>query len=112
MSNQNQQTPVQMLLNRSLYWHRIVFIAGIVLLFLVDWWLASSGWLFWVLISWVCLFALHYSVVKSISVDEDWAYDRTYDLRQKSYDHKHIHSIRSSYIIPRKKTKSESVKNN
>ena len=116
MSNESENTRLKLLLDRSLFWHRILFIVGLATLFLINWLTSSSGWFFWTFIGWGVVFTLHYFIVKSITMDEDWAYDRTADLRQKSYDWRHISDIRSSYIIPRKsaakqKTDNESSNN-
>lgn len=88
-------------LNQSLYWHRIVLIVAIAVLFLINWLSTGSGWFFWTCLIWGVLFAVHYFLVKSINVDEDWADDRAFDLREKSYDLRHIRDIRRSYIKPR-----------
>jgi hypothetical protein len=88
-------------LSQSLYWHRSVLIVGLAALLLLTWLITASGWLFWVCLSWGMIFAIHYFLVKSINVDEDWADDRAYDLREKSYDLRHIRDIRRSYIKPR-----------
>jgi hypothetical protein len=56
---------------------------------------ASGGgwWTFWpALASWLLL-GLHYLIFKVATVDESWAEMRTDDLRSKSYDLAHIHSI-------------------
>jgi len=40
------------------------------------------------------VFAVHYLVYKTGTVDDAWVEERTLDLRSKSYDMKHIDDIR------------------
>ena len=92
--------------SRSKIWfkiHCVTFVCVIALLFLIDWWLASEGWLFWVCCGWSVVLAIHFFIVKSMHVDEDWADDRALELRINSYDLKHIHAVRSRYIKKRPK---------
>jgi hypothetical protein len=101
MADEDKYALLKSRLNKSLYWHRIVLIGGLIILFLINRLTAGSGWFFWVCLAWSVIFAVHFFVVKSINVDEDWADDRAYELREKSYDLKHIRDIRKSYIKPR-----------
>lgn len=43
---------------------------------------------------WGVVFAVHYLVYKTGTVDEDWVAERTADLHSKSYDAGHIADIR------------------
>lgn len=82
--------------------HRNIAIVSLLLLFFADWIVDGSGWFFWLALSWIMALVIHFCIVKSIMVDEDWADERARDLRIKSYDYKHIHAIRDRYIKPRR----------
>ncbi|NIP25088.1 MAG: hypothetical protein GWN81_11250, partial [Phycisphaerae bacterium] len=83
---------------RSFILHRNLCIVILVLLFIINAMIDGSGWFFWLALTWVMLIVIHFCIVKSIDVDEDWADERARDLRIKSYDYKHIAAIRNSYI--------------
>ena len=42
---------------------------------------------------WGIVFLVHYLFVRSIHVEDDWVDERAADLRMKSYDFDHIHTI-------------------
>ena len=46
---------------------------------------------------WGVLFAVHYLVYKTGTVDEDWVAERTADLHSKSYDAGHINQIAAGH---------------
>lgn len=85
---------------RWVFWHGLVAVVAVGTL----WWFGigeSGQWLFWLALGWGAVLLIHQLIVKSFSVDEDWAYGRAHDLRQKSYDHRHMNAIRGHYIIRR-----------
>lgn len=52
----------------------------------------------WFAIAWTGIVGLHFLCAKTLNVDDDWAESRAYDLRQKTYDHKHIDQIVDSAV--------------
>ena len=92
---------------RSFILHRSISIALLLILALINWIVSGTGWFFWIAITWVMILVIHFCIVRSIDVDEDWADERARDLRLKSYDYRHIDAIRSSYIKPRKRQKNK-----
>lgn len=58
---------------------------------------AVEWWFFWPLIVWTVLFLLHFLVVKSLGVSNDWVADRTEKTAMKAFDISHIETIRESY---------------
>ena len=87
--------------------HRTLFLVCLSVLFAVNWLIEDSGWFFWLALVWVMGLVIHFCIVKSIDVDEDWADERAMDLRTKSYDLKHINAIRGRYIKPRRRQSYE-----
>lgn len=53
----------------------------------------APWWSFWPLAAWGVVFAVHFLVHKSRTVDESWIEERTADLHSKSYDAGHIDRI-------------------
>lgn len=54
-------------------------------------------WFFWPLMVWTVLFLLHFLVVKSLGVSNDWVAERAEKTAKKAFDISHIESIRESY---------------
>jgi hypothetical protein len=76
--------------------HTVAFAVTVPVLTIVmifaAWW-----WLFWPLMVWLFAFAVHFLVVKSITVDPDWVDERTSSTAESAYDLSHIMSIRKRY---------------
>ena len=80
---------------RWLKWHIAIFsVAAAVVL----WGMRDTGGTSWFLITWTTLAGIHFLVVKALNVDDKWAENRAYDLRNKTYDHKHIDQIIESAV--------------
>ena len=73
--------------------HAWAYAAGACSLIVANWLTGAPWWSFWPLGAWSVVFAVHYLVHKSRTVDESWADERTADLRSKSYDAGHIDRI-------------------
>ncbi len=77
--------------------HGYAYAGVIAVLVVVDWATAGTMWSIWPLLGWGVVFAFHYFYVRSVHVSDDWAEERTQDLRYKSYDLSHIHSIQARH---------------
>lgn len=75
--------------------HMVLYIASVVSILLA---LRGSGGTSWFLIAWTALIGGHFLVTKALNVDDDWGESRAFDLRQKTYDHKHIEQIVDSAV--------------
>lgn len=62
-------------------------------LVIVNIYVGGGWWSFWPMCVWGLLLALHFFYYKSVTVDEDWARERTDDLKLRSYDLSHIQDI-------------------
>ena len=82
---------------RTLRWHACAYAVGSVVLIVVDFAASEGWWFFWPVLAWGCAVLLHYIHVKTISIDEGWAADRTTEVVGKAYDLSHIESIRDRY---------------
>lgn len=78
---------------RALHVHAWAFVTGVCVLSAANWLTGGPWWSFWPLGAWALVFAAHYLVSKSRSVDERWAEERTAEVHAKSYDVSHIDSI-------------------
>ena len=52
----------------------------------------------WLGMIWTVVVGVHFLTIKSLNVDENWGEARAYDIRQKTYDHKHINLIVGSAV--------------
>jgi hypothetical protein len=53
----------------------------------------GNWWLFWPMLLWGVVLAIHYFIVGALDADDKWATDRVLDLQTSSYDFDHIGSI-------------------
>lgn len=79
--------------SRALRIHAWFFVAGACVLSAANWLTGGPWWSFWPLGVWALVFAGHYLVSKTSSVDERWTEERTAEVHAKSYDVAHIDSI-------------------
>lgn len=54
-------------------------------------------WAFWLLIVTSFLLGVHYLLYKALTVDEQWAEERTEELNLKSYDRSHIEELKGRF---------------
>ncbi len=78
---------------QALRLHARAFAAGALVLSAANWFTGAPWWSFWPLAAWAFVFAAHYLVRKSRSVDEHWTQERTAEVHAKSYDVDHIDRI-------------------
>ncbi len=78
---------------RALRIHAWAFVAGACVLSAANWLSGGPWWSFWPLGVWAVVFAGHYLVSKTLSVDERWAEERTAEVHANSYDVSHIDAI-------------------
>ncbi len=61
--------------------------------------LFGTDWpLFWALFAWSLLVAVHYFIAGAFDIDEDWANDKIFELKGRSYDFDHIRNIEQRVI--------------
>lgn len=53
----------------------------------------GNWWLFWPMLLWGVVLAIHYFIVGALDADDEWATDRVLDLQTSSCDFDHIGSI-------------------
>lgn len=58
---------------------------------------AESWWFFWPQMIWTILFLVHFLVVRSLDIDDDWVAERTARTADKAYDLTHIEDIRDRH---------------
>ena len=75
--------------------HLVLYIASVVSVLIA---IRGSDGTSWFLIGWTVLIGAHFLTTKTLNVDDDWGESRAYDLRQKTYDHKHINQIVDSAV--------------
>ncbi len=78
--------------------HRIAFILVVGTALAVNV-LTFSGtlWVFWPAGVWGLGLLVHFLIVRSIHVQEEWVDERVADLRMNSYDFDHIHNIQDRF---------------
>ena len=78
--------------------HRLAYIliVGVALAVNV---LTFSGtlWIFWPAGAWGLVLLVHFLIVRSIHVQDEWVDERVADLRMNSYDFDHIHNIQDRF---------------
>ena len=82
---------------RYLSQHVSAFAVAAVIFLLVDLVATDGWWFFWPVLVWGFVVLLHYLYVKSISIDDDWAAERSREIRYKAYDLSHIEDIRQRH---------------
>lgn len=73
--------------------HLSLFVVVSTALLLAKFAFGQDWSLFWPLLVWSALVALHYFISSSFDVDEAWLEGRVSDLQSRSYDFDHIRSI-------------------
>lgn len=82
------------LVTRIFRWHATaygVLMGGLAVTNIV---VGGGWWSFWPMCVWGLLLSLHFFYYKSVTVDEEWARERTDDLKLRSYDLSHILDIK------------------
>ncbi|MBT5666526.1 MAG: 2TM domain-containing protein, partial [Rhodospirillaceae bacterium] len=59
-------------------------------LFILDWAIGGAWWFHFTALIWGFVLVIHFLVMKTFSVDENWADERSAKLRHGSYDVGHI----------------------
>ena len=77
--------------------HRRVYLAALALLVLTKLFLVDGWWPVGVGAVWGFVLLVHYMVVKSASIDDNWADRRADDVTDKAYDAGHMSNIRDRY---------------
>lgn len=80
-------------ITRIFRWHATaygVLMGGVAVL---NIYVGGGWWSFWPMCGWGLVLALHFFYYKSVTVDEEWAQERTDDLMVRSYDLSHIQDI-------------------
>ncbi len=78
---------------RRLRRHILAYAAVNGALFLIDLLTPGSWWFLWPMFGWGVALAAHWLYVKSVNIDDDWAQQRTEDIRLQAYDLGHIQDI-------------------
>lgn len=73
--------------------HRLIFVVVGGLLLGTEFLLGADWALFWPLMIWISVLALHYFVASALDPDQNWIEERAEDLRARSYDFEHIRDI-------------------
>ncbi len=77
--------------------HVVAYAIGNGFLVLIDLLTPGSWWFFWPMFGWGIGVAMHWLYVKGVNIDDEWAEQRTEDIRQKAYDAGHIEDIGKRY---------------
>jgi hypothetical protein len=83
--------------NRALRRHLRTYAVIGATLFLIDLSTPGPWWFYWPALGWGIAVAAHWLYVKSITIDDEWAAERTAEIRQKAYDLGHIEDIETRY---------------
>ena len=54
----------------------------------------TAWWFFWPLIIWTMAFGLHFMVIRTLDVQDDWVEERTDQISENAFDFSHIATIR------------------
>ena len=79
---------------RYLSSHACAFGVAVVIALLVDLIATDGWWFFWPGLVWGIILLVHYLYVKSISIDDEWAAERSSEVKYRAYDLSHIEDIR------------------
>ncbi len=78
---------------RRLRRHILAYAAVNGALFLIVLLTPGPWWFLWPMFGWGVAVAAHWLYVKSVNIDDDWAQQRTEDIRLQAYDLGHIEDI-------------------
>lgn len=81
------------LVKRLYRWHVLAYSVVMSMLVVANIFVGGGWWSFWPMIAWSLVLACHFFYYKSVTVDEEWAQERTDDLKLRSYDLGHIQDI-------------------
>ncbi|MBT5110240.1 MAG: 2TM domain-containing protein [Rhodospirillaceae bacterium] len=77
--------------------HGAVYLGVNAALFILDWAIGGAWWFHFTALIWGFVLVIHFLVMKTFSVDENWADERSAKLRHGSYDVGHIIQISDDY---------------
>ena len=77
--------------------HLLAYAAVNIALFLINLFTSGPWWFFWPMFGWGIALTAHWLYIRSINTDDEWAEDRTADIRQRAYDLGHIQDIEKRY---------------
>ena len=78
---------------RRLRRHASIYVAVILVLFLIDLLTPGPLWFLWPMFGWGAAVTAHWLYVKSNNIDDVWVQQRTEDLRLQAHDLGHIEDI-------------------
>ena len=58
----------------------------------------APWWALWPLLVTGLLFSIHFFIYKSVTIDEDWAEERTDEIRWRSYDLGHVEDMETRIV--------------
>lgn len=58
----------------------------------------APWWAFWPSMSWGVVLAVHFFIVKAMTIDEEWVNERAMELREHSYDFDHMKDIEQRIV--------------
>ena len=82
---------------RILRRHLLAYAAAGGALFLINLLTPGPWWFLWPMFGWGIAVAAHWLYVKSVNIDDDWARQRTEDIRLQACDLSHIEDIKKRY---------------
>lgn len=74
--------------------HLLAYVSVNGALFLIDLLTPGAWWFIWPMLGWGLAVVAHWLYVKCINVDDEWAEQRTQDIRLQAYDLSHIDDIK------------------
>ena len=77
--------------------HGLIYICINVLIFILDWVVGGAWWFHFITLIWGFFLVIHFLGMKTFTVDERWAEERSARLRYDSYDVGHIMQISNDY---------------
>jgi len=78
---------------RTVHHHAALVVIVMATLIALRLWSPWPAPVFWPGLIWSFVLAIHFFIVRSMDVDEDWVEERADDVRRHAYDFQHIRDI-------------------
>ena len=74
--------------------HQVIFLAGLSLLLIIDFFFLEKWGTFWLMLVWSIVFGVHYLFFRAQAVDDEWLKEKMAFSVYRLWDYGHIREIR------------------
>ena len=76
--------------------HQVIFLAGLSLLLIIDFFFLEKWGTFWLMLVWSIVFGVHYLFFRAQAVDDEWLKEKMAFSVYRLWDYGHIREIKKN----------------